>query len=57
MKMKTMQRIFWVLFAFVAAAILAAWGFGIWASIEVFKIVEAEGLKSVVDTIWLGAQK
>ena len=56
MNMKSKQRIFWIFFWIVAGLIIASWGVGIWASLEVIKIIQVDGLKSLVDTIWLGTK-
>lgn len=59
MSMKSKQRIFWIFWIFfwlVAGLIVTSWGVGIWASLEVIKIIQVDGLKSLVDTIWLGTK-
>lgn len=56
-RMDKMQKIFWIFFSIVAIMIFVGIGFSIWATIEIVQAVQADGLKSVVEVLWNGAQQ
>ncbi|MCO0615295.1 hypothetical protein M8756_18620 [Lutimaribacter sp. EGI FJ00015] len=56
-RMDKMEKIFWIFFSVVVVLIVAGIGFSIWATIEIVQAVQADGLKSVVEVLWNGAQQ
>lgn len=56
-RMDKMQKVFWIFFSVVVVLIVAGIGFSIWATIEIVQAVQADGLKSVVEVLWNGAQQ
>jgi hypothetical protein len=56
-RMDKMQKVFWIFFSAVVVLIVAGIGFSIWATIEIVQAVQADGLKSVVEVLWNGAQQ
>lgn len=56
-RMDKMEKIFWIFFSVVVVLIVAGIGFSIWATIEIVQAVQTDGLKSVVEVLWNGAQQ
>lgn len=54
MNMKTMQRIFWILFSIVAVIVTVGAAIEAWVLFKLASVIQTDGLKSLVDTIWLG---
>ncbi|BBC78339.1 periplasmic protein [Escherichia phage EcS1] len=51
------SKVFPWFFGFVLVAILASWAFQGWVAYNLVDAVQKEGLKSVVEVIWNGANK
>ncbi|ULA52510.1 hypothetical protein [Enterobacter phage vB-EclM_KMB19] len=56
-RMDKMEKIFWIFFSVVVVLIVAGIGFSIWATVEIVQAVQTDGLKSVVEVLWNGAQQ
>lgn len=56
-RMNKMEKIFWIFFSIIAVLVFAGIGFSIWATVEIVQAVQTDGLKSVVEVLWNGAQQ
>lgn len=54
MKHSTFRKVFWVFFTLVVLLCLAGFGTSIWAMISVVEVIQQDGLKSVVESVWNG---
>ena len=56
-RMDKMEKIFWIFFSIIAIMVFVGIGFSIWATVEIFHVIQTEGLKGVTEVLMNGVQQ